>query len=237
MRIVFLGINKIGRLVRDYLVDQGEDVLTTATELYGVGDVLHVHRPDVVICGGFRHILPQEVVEEFLCINMHKALLPWNRGSNPSYWTIRDGTPAGVTIHLMDKGIDTGPILAQQEIEVLPSDTSRTLYDRLEKAQLELFASWWPRFRHEGLSHLPSPLVEGTYHEKADMVVDRLVQKESMWLIGAVLDKLRAGTHDPFHNLYFIEDGQRYYLRLQIYQPDDEAPTDGDLKQYPEVRP
>ena len=57
------------------------------------------------------------------CINFHPALLPTNRGWYPHVHNILDESPAGVTLHLIDEGADTGPILVQKTIDVEPTDT------------------------------------------------------------------------------------------------------------------
>ncbi len=49
-------------------------------------------------------------------INLHISFLPWNRGAHPNFWSFYDDTPKGVTIHLIDEGIDTGAIIYQKEI-------------------------------------------------------------------------------------------------------------------------
>ena len=47
---------------------------------------------------------------------MHISYLPYNRGSHPNFWSFYDKTPSGVSIHIVDKGIDTGPIVAQKYV-------------------------------------------------------------------------------------------------------------------------
>ena len=74
---------------------------------------------DVIISFGYRHIICKEDIE--LCkapiINLHISYLPWNRGAHPNFWSFYDNTPSGVTIHLVDEGIDTGPIIFQKYVE------------------------------------------------------------------------------------------------------------------------
>ena len=82
----------------------------------GLGRALTGYRPDVLVTYGFNWILPSEVftLPRFGAINIHPSLLPRYRGPAPVHWAIRNGDPEiGVTIHRIDEGIDTGPILAQ----------------------------------------------------------------------------------------------------------------------------
>jgi len=73
--------------------------------------------PDFIISFGYRYIIPYSIVRRYYrkAINVHISYLPWNRGASPNLWSFVDDTPKGVTIHYIDKGIDTGDILLQKE--------------------------------------------------------------------------------------------------------------------------
>lgn len=85
-----------------------------------------------------RKIFPKWIIENVKCINIHPGYNPYNRGMFPHVWSIINGLPAGATIHEMDEGIDTGPIISQREVPVTPHDTSETLYNRVLEAELSL---------------------------------------------------------------------------------------------------
>ena len=90
-------------------------------------------RPDLVISAGFMRILSHRITEKFRIINSHPALLP----AFPGAHAVRDALAAGVsetgtTIHWVDAGIDTGPIIAQEKVKVLPSDTEESLHERIK---------------------------------------------------------------------------------------------------------
>lgn len=223
MRIVILGINSFGQRVHDWLVDLGENVvalLTTKEDLERVPEL----RPDLIISGGFRHILREETlsIPPQGCINFHKSMLPYNRGANPNVWTILEGTTAGVSIHLMDKGIDTGPILAQREVETGFNDNARTLYEKLEQAQWELFLDFWPEYRAGNIEPKPQPH-RGTFHQIADFKSIRRINAEDTYRAIDLLNLLRAMTYPPFNNAYVELDGRRYYLKLDVLEADAEA--------------
>jgi methionyl-tRNA formyltransferase len=86
---------------------------------------------DKIISYGYRYIVPSVVVKEFKPVNVHISLLPWNRGADPNFWSAYDGTPSGITIHEMDEGIDTGPILIQKRVNFSGDVTLRESYDYL----------------------------------------------------------------------------------------------------------
>ncbi len=89
--------------------------------------------PDIILVGSWVKKIKKEIFDlpKIASINAHPSLLPKYRGPNPYFWTIRNGEDAsGITFHLIDKGIDTGAILAQEEVKIYPSDTGKTLKDR-----------------------------------------------------------------------------------------------------------
>jgi phosphoribosylglycinamide formyltransferase-1 len=90
-------------------------------------------RPDLVVSAGFMRILPEAITTRFKIINSHPALLP----NFPGAHAVRDALAAGAretgtTIHWVDAGIDTGEVIAQEKIEILPSDTEESLHERIK---------------------------------------------------------------------------------------------------------
>ncbi len=98
-------------------------------------------RADLVISAGFMRVLGANVVAAFSgrLINTHPALLP----DYPGAHAVRDAlaaaaTKTGTTVHFVDAGVDTGPIIAQREVEILPSDTEESLHERIKVVEREL---------------------------------------------------------------------------------------------------
>jgi phosphoribosylglycinamide formyltransferase-1 len=90
-------------------------------------------RPDLVVSAGFMRILPAAITSRFKIINSHPALLPLFPGAH----AVRDALAAGAsetgtTIHWVDAGVDTGEIIAQEKVEILPSDTEESLHERIK---------------------------------------------------------------------------------------------------------
>ena len=100
---------------------------------------------DFLISYGYRHILESGVLKHFenKAINLHISYLPWNRGADPNLWSIIKNTPKGVTIHLIDCGIDTGHILYQKEVWFDDNDTLYSSYQKLHSEILDLFKLNW----------------------------------------------------------------------------------------------
>jgi methionyl-tRNA formyltransferase len=79
------------------------------------------YQPELIAVSCFPRRIPPHLLTlpRLGCLNVHPSLLPAGRGPEPVFWTLRHGERrTGVTIHLMDEGFDTGPILAQQEVDV-----------------------------------------------------------------------------------------------------------------------
>jgi methionyl-tRNA formyltransferase len=92
------------------------------------------YQPDAICVACFSHRLPAEVlrIPRLGCLNVHPSLLPENRGPDPLFWTFRRGDRmAGVTIHLMDEGFDSGPLLLQEAVPVPDGISARTLEAQL----------------------------------------------------------------------------------------------------------
>ena len=89
--------------------------------------------PDIVLVGSWGEKIEKKTfdIAKIATINAHPSLLPKYRGPNPYFWVIKNQEKtSGITFHLVDEGLDTGAILAQEEIKVFPSDTGLTLKQR-----------------------------------------------------------------------------------------------------------
>lgn len=117
--------------------------------------------PDVIVVVAFGQILPRHILEypRWGCINVHASILPKYRGAAPINWAITRGEKiTGVTTMLMDEGLDTGAILMQRKIEILPEETAGELHDRLAQlgaeTLIETLEKWQkgaltPRVQHD----------------------------------------------------------------------------------------
>jgi len=97
--------------------------------------------PDLIVSAGFMRVLGETVVTKFsgILINTHPALLPDFPGAHAVRDALAAGaTKTGTTVHFVDNGVDTGPIIAQREIEILPGDSEESLHERIKVAEREL---------------------------------------------------------------------------------------------------
>src|SRR6185295_1949243 len=97
--------------------------------------------PDLVICAYYPRIFPRRLIDipPLGCVNVHPGLLPHYRGTFPTPWCILNNeTEIGVTLHVMDEGIDTGDILVQRSYPIGPDETGHELYRRSMKLCADL---------------------------------------------------------------------------------------------------
>lgn len=113
-------------------------------ELYSYKDYIKNLNPDLIVVCGYKYIISGEIfnIPKFRTINIHPSYLPNYRGQHVVNWAIVNGeTKTGVTIHFIDKGIDTGEIIIQKEIPILFEDSASTLHDRIYGVACELLES------------------------------------------------------------------------------------------------
>ena len=109
-------------------------------------------KPHLVLSAGFMRILSAECVSKFKIVNSHPALLPLYPGAH----AVRDALAAGArktgtTIHWVDAGVDTGAIIAQEEVEITPSDTEESLHERIKIVERRLYVATLQQLLNESV--------------------------------------------------------------------------------------
>ncbi len=100
------------------------------------------YQPDLVVSAGFMKILPADFVQRFPTINSHPALLP----DFPGAHAVRDALNAqvgitGATVHWVDAGVDTGPIITSMQVPIVNGDTEEILHERIKKVERALIVA------------------------------------------------------------------------------------------------
>jgi phosphoribosylglycinamide formyltransferase-1 len=110
-------------------------------------------KPDLVVLAGFMKLVGPAFLREFerRCVNTHPALLP----SFPGMHGVRDALDFGVkvtgaSLFVVDSGVDTGPIVAQAAVDVLPDDDESTLHERIKRAERTMLVDAVGRMVREG---------------------------------------------------------------------------------------
>jgi len=154
------------------------------------------------------------VLERLPIVNLHTGFLPFNRGSYPNVWPIVDGTPAGVTVHWMDAGLDTGDLIGRREVSVEPWDTAWTLYQRLQTEAVRLFGDLWPGIRN---GTAPRQKQDGpwTEHRMRDLGDVTLRSPHQTMPVERVLAILRARSYPGHQGVVLEQDGKRWEVTVQ----------------------
>jgi methionyl-tRNA formyltransferase len=165
MKILFAGYTDSALI--DWLIKQGEDVIFTSDKVDL--EFLKRNKIEFIISYGYRHIIKEEIIKEYFnkIINLHISYLPYGRGADPNLWSILEETTTGVTIHYIDKGIDTGDILLQKEVLFNENDTLKTSYNKLKFAIEILFIQNWQKIKHNNIEP-KKQIGEGTYHKSKE---------------------------------------------------------------------
>jgi methionyl-tRNA formyltransferase len=119
---------------------------------------LRAFTPSVIVVVAYGQILPSDIISlpASGCINIHASLLPKYRGASPINRAITDGEQnTGITIMLMDEGMDTGPILFQEDIEIKPDDTAGSLSDRLSRLGSQLIIKTLEQLERGNVKSVP----------------------------------------------------------------------------------
>ena len=129
-------------------------------------------QPDIIIVNGTR-IISKKILQstDAIFINMHVGITPWYRGSHGGYWAIanKDAENFGTTIHLIDAGVDTGPVLKQVFIQPSKKDNFST-YPVLQVA-----------IGISALKEVLSGLISGTLHSQVSVETGKMYYQPTLW--------------------------------------------------------
>ncbi len=153
-------------------------------------------KPDAIVVAAFGQILPPAVlvIPPYGCINIHPSLLPRFRGTAPVPAAILSGDKfTGVSIMLLDKGVDTGPVLARTQVPILPEDTAGSLMEKLARIGAQLLLDVLPRWYRKELKPQPQGDAVATYTKMLTKEVG-----EIDWHLTAVEIWRRVRAYQPW---------------------------------------
>jgi phosphoribosylglycinamide formyltransferase 1 len=145
--IVAVASNRAGALALERAASAGipsavfelDDFPTREERDLAMADWLADRGTEVVVCAGYMHLLTPAFLERFRAINVHPSLLPAFPGTDAVGQALAAGASAtGVTVHFLDEGIDSGPVILQEEVAIEPADTEESLYERIRAVEHRL---------------------------------------------------------------------------------------------------
>ena len=170
---------------------------------------IHSLTPEIIFCIGGTQIIPPAVlrIPKLGTLNIHPALLPKYRGRYSTVHAIFNGERStGVTIHWMDEGIDSGPIIMQKKIKIEKYDTARSLYDKFTKVGEQLFVLFLKKWTsgERTASHAQDDAV-ATYYPQ---MLPNNGQINWNWDGKKILKFIRSMTFEPFSPVTFKIGGK-----------------------------
>lgn len=160
-------------------------------------------------------------------LNMHTSFLPYSRGKHPHIWSIIEETPYGVTMHLIDKTLDTGPVIFQKKVPITWEDTGETIYFKGIKTLCDLITE--KKVDILNLNFEPKQQIgEGTFHYAKELEEIAHIELEEKYTARNLLNILRAKTFLPFPAAYFEDEGEQYEVHIDIRKKEDTATVDYD---------
>jgi len=171
-------------------------------------------QPELIIVAAFGAILPPEVLSlpKFACLNVHPSLLPRHRGPSPVANTILCGDElTGVTIMLMDAGMDTGPILAQEKVGISFMNTTGSLSSKLADVGAKLLLETLPKWLGSELKPQAQDESQATYSK---LITSK--DAEIDWHLSAVELWRRVRAYNPWPSCYTWCRGKRLKIHKAI---------------------
>ncbi|MGD9581087.1 MAG: methionyl-tRNA formyltransferase [Vampirovibrionia bacterium] len=130
-----------------------------------VAEKIKSYSPDLILIASYPKLIPPQIynIPPLGTINCHPSLLPLYRGSNPYVHVIRNGElETGITYHYVDDTYDTGDVIAQWRVPLLPNETLGTLYFRLSYKAAKLYLEVLEKIEKEGRLHaVKQPEING----------------------------------------------------------------------------
>ncbi len=192
-------------------------------------------KPDLIVVAAFGQILRQNVLDlpPYGCINVHASLLPRWRGAAPIQAAILHGDPeTGVSIMKMDAGVDSGPVLAQKAVAILPDDTTDSLSARLSVVGADLMAETLPGYLAGRI--IPQP------QDESQATRAPMIKKEDGLLVfnlPAVDLERKVRAFNPWPGTFFFWQGAPLkVLHAHVNPSDSQKPGRAeDIEKFPAV--
>jgi methionyl-tRNA formyltransferase len=153
-------------------------------------------------------------------INTHPSLLPYGRGKHNNFWTIVDEVPFGVSLHWASEEIDSGDLIAQQEIQYDWTDTGGSLYLKATTEMPGVFKDNYELIRDGMAPRLVQDLNSGSFHQSNEMKRASQLDLDSSMTVRSLLNLLRARNFEGFPACTFTDLGRQYEVRISIAEVD-----------------
>ena len=173
---------------------------------------------DIVILSWWPSIIKLKSIKSVKTgwINLHPSLLPYGRGKHGYFWSIVEDTSFGVSIHFINDGIDTGPVLFQKMIEVSFNDTGETLYKKGVDEIIKLFKRKYSDIVSLNFTPVIQDNKNATSHFAKEIEDKSKIDLNKRYKALDLINLIRARTFCNGASLKINKDGSDYYLRINV---------------------
>ncbi len=157
---------------------------------------IDLNPPTIGVSALFGHVLPEEFIARFSggILNLHPSLLPIGRGADPIPWSIIDKNVQGISIHLINLGLDTGDLVFQKEISSAINMNAGDVYDT---AMVELYTEFvrcFPKWVNGEMTPYPQEGAVVSSHKSSELNQMRIFQEDEIGTFGDFVRRLQATT-------------------------------------------
>lgn len=207
------------------------------------------YQTELGILVAYGQIISVDILANFKLgiINLHPSLLPKYRGPSPmQYALLNNEKITGISLIKLEKGLDSGPILAQKEISIDPDDDYQSLSDKLSMLGANLLIDTIPRYIQNQIKLIPQDQNQATFSKIINRTDGEIKPQDIKTNPDETWDKLRAFT--PWPGVYFIHQKKRYkiikavfnnhQLQIQVIQTEGKKPQSiADFRNgYPDIK-
>ena len=167
-------------------------------------DTLRSVRPDLIIVCSYSMMLPPQVlaVPAKGAVNVHGGLLPHYRGGHVTQWAIINAEREfGVTLHYIDEGVDTGPVIAERRFALDEADDAYSVGAKVCEAGSQLLTTWWPRLIDGSAPHVPQDESRAKYWRLRTPEEGRITWTMSAYAICRLVRALCANSPGAYVEL------------------------------------
>ena len=133
--------------VKEFALEKGIKIFQPIKIRNDYKEIIDI-KPDLIVTCAYGQIIPKELIDlpKYGCINIHASLLPEYRGGAPIHHAVMDGkSKTGITIMYMNEKMDEGDILYQKEIDILDTDNTSSMFDKLSLLGSEMIREFIPK--------------------------------------------------------------------------------------------
>jgi methionyl-tRNA formyltransferase len=175
-------------------------------------------RPRLGILAWWPHLLKGELVDvpQNGWVNLHPGYLPFNRGKHPNFWCLVDGTPCGAALHLIDRNVDTGPVIARARIETGWEDTGASIHRKCRDLAVQLFKDNFDALTQGSARPIPQQADDGTSHRSGEIDQASEIDLDASYPARQLLNLIRARMFPPHPTAFFRDGNRKYSVQVTI---------------------